>query len=219
MEEKMSGRGLLITFEGIDGCGKSTQMRLAADWLRSRGVACLTTHEPGATPLGREIRRLLLSSGKHVTVEAELLLFLADRAQHVREQLVPALAANRIVLCDRYSDSTHAYQMAARKLGQDERVLTLLDFAECGVHPDLTLWFDVSVDVAFHRMQQRQKGGGERSRFDLEARSFHQRVADGFARLARQSPCRIRRIDAERSIEQVQRQVRMEIETFLEDKL
>ncbi|RMG92781.1 MAG: dTMP kinase [Zetaproteobacteria bacterium] len=212
----MSDRGVLITFEGIDGCGKSTQLRLAKDWLCSNGVSCLATHEPGATPLGREIRQLLLASGRHVTAEAELLLFLADRAQHVREQLAPALVHNRVVLCDRYSDSTHAYQMAARKLGQDERMLALLAFAECGVHPDLTLWFDVSVDVAWHRMQQRQKNGGEHSRFDLEARSFHQRVAEGFAQLARQYPDRIRRIDASQGIEHVHCQVRMEIESFLE---
>lgn len=196
----------LITFEGVDGCGKSTQLKLAASWLQARGEQVVSAFEPGDTALGGEIRRLLLS-GEHLPVaECELLLFLADRAQHVRSKLLPALADGAWVLCDRFSDSTRAYQLAARKLdaaGLD----AMLRFAECEIRPALTLWFDVPVAVAVERMHLRQLAGEKNSRLDDEAISFHQRVAEAFVRQADCEPERISRINAAVTIDEVHQQV------------
>jgi len=198
----------LITFEGVDGCGKSTQLRLAAEFLQARGEQVITTFEPGDTGLGKEIRKLLLA-GEYLPVpEAELLLFLADRAQHVREKIQPALATGAWVLCDRYSDSTLAYQLAARKLGDGAANLhEMLSFAECGVSPALTLWFDVPVEVAIERMKQRAAAGEKSTRLDDEAQSFHQRVAEGFTLQFAEQPARIKRINAALDIAGVSEQV------------
>jgi len=200
--------GKLITFEGGDGSGKSTQLRLAAAWLQARGERVITTFEPGDTALGVKIRQLLLS-GAHIPVpECELLLFLADRAQHVREVVQPALQRGEWVLCDRFSDSTMAYQLAARKLGTSSELLRqMLTFAECGVTPALTLWFDLPVAVADTRMQQRQLAGEKSTRLDDEAASFHQRVVAAFAGQAEANPLRVMRIDAAADVDSVQQQV------------
>jgi len=202
----------LITFEGVDGCGKSTQLKLAADWLKQRGEQVVTTFEPGDTALGKEIRKLLLA-GDYVPVpEAELLLFLADRAQHVREVIRPALDAGGWVLCDRYSDSTLAYQLAARKLDDSAADLhEMLRFSECGVSPGLTLWFDVSVEVAVERMKKRAAAGEKATRLDDEAQSFHQRVAEAFTRQFTYDSERIKRVDAALDIEWVSGQVNQKI--------
>lgn len=203
----------LITFEGVDGCGKSTQLRRAAAWLREQGCDVLTTFEPGDTPLGKEIRRLLLSGDFVPVPEAELLLFLADRAQHVREVIQPALASGAWVLCDRYSDSTLAYQFAARRLGDAEADLEkMLNFAECGVRPALTLWFDVAVDEAMQRMRKRAEAGEKPTRLDDEAAEFHERVATAFAERFIEEKLlaenlRIARIDAALDIDAVGQQV------------
>lgn len=206
----------LITFEGVDGCGKSTQLRLAAEWLRERGWQVVTTHEPGDSPLGRELRRLLLSGEFQPVAEAELLLFLADRAQHVREVILPALAAGHWVLCDRYSDSTLAYQLTARKLGDSGADLAaMLAFAKCGVVPGLTLWFDLSVEEALLRMQRRAAGGEKATRLDNEAAIFHERVALAFAcQYAADGGNRISRIDASSDIEAVAADVRQRLQDY-----
>jgi len=202
----------LITFEGVDGCGKSTQLQRAATWLRGQGHDVVATFEPGDTGLGKEIRSLLLA-GEFVPVpETELLLFLADRAQHVRDVIVPALQSGAWVLCDRYSDSTLAYQLAARKLGQGAANLgQMLRFAECGVSPALTLWFDVPVDEAMRRMKQRAESGEKATRLDDEAISFHERVAAAFGRQYASEPERMIRIDAEQGMDDVERQVTGEL--------
>ncbi|HXH72127.1 MAG TPA: dTMP kinase [Mariprofundaceae bacterium] len=201
-----------ITFEGVDGCGKTTQQRLTADWLRSQGFDVCATREPGDTPLGAKIRELLLS-GEFVPVpESELLLFLADRAQHVREVIAPALASGAWVLCDRFTDSTLAYQLAARKLAKHADGLdALLAFAECGIQPNLTLWFDLPVPMALQRMRQRHAMGEASTRLDEEALSFHEAVAAGFASLQSAEPQRIRRIDAMATVENVQEAVRADL--------
>ncbi len=198
-----------ITFEGVDGCGKSTQLKRAAACLRRLGQDVVTTFEPGDTGLGKEIRMLLLSGDFMPVPESELLLFLADRAQHVREVIQPALQSGAWVLCDRYSDSTLAYQLAARKLGQGAPELTtnlkeMLDFAECGVRPGLTLWFDVPVAEAMRRMQQRAESGEQASRIDDEAASFHERVAAAFGQQHASEGERIVRIDAECGMDDVE---------------
>jgi len=200
--------GKLITFEGGDGSGKSTQLRLAAAWLEAKGESVLATFEPGDTVMGRKIRQLLLSGEDVPVPECELLLFLADRAQHVREKVQPALQRGAWVLCDRFSDSTLAYQLAARRLhASTPGIEQMLRFAECGVSPDLTLWFDVPVSLAAERMQQRQQAGEKSTRLDDEAVSFHQRVAEAFASQAAAQPGRIVRVDASGVIDHVQQQV------------
>jgi len=197
-----------ITFEGVDGCGKSTQLRRAAAWLRDLGHDVVTTFEPGDTPLGREIRTLLLAGEFVPLPETELLLFLADRAQHVREVIRPALASDAWVLCDRYSDSTLAYQLAARKLGEGAANLSqMLRFAECGVSSSLTLWFDVAVDEAMRRMNKRAESGEKATRLDDEAASFHQRVSVAFKQQYHDESQRIVRIDAEQGMDDVEAQV------------
>ncbi len=206
-------RGRFITFEGVDGCGKSTHLHLLADWLGGRLNGALeTTREPGGTPLGAELRRLLLEArGEDAPVpEAELLLFLADRAQHARRLILPALAAGRWVLCDRYSDSTMAYQLAARGL-ESEGAASLepfLRFAECGARPDLTIWLDLPAEEAARRMQARASAGGERTRLDEERAGFHQRVGRAFAAIAAREPERMARVDAAGGIEEVALRVR-----------
>lgn len=199
----------LISFEGVDGCGKSTQLRRAADWLSAQGQDVVTTFEPGDTPLGTEIRRLLLAGEFVPVAEAELLLFLADRAQHVQQVIKPALARGAWVLCDRYSDSTLAYQLAARKLGEGAvNLKEMLAFAECGVIPALTLWFDVPVSEAMKRMQKRVDAGEKSTRLDDEAVSFHQRVAAAFTEQYKNEEKRIVRIDAGLGIDDVEKQVK-----------
>jgi len=198
----------LITFEGVDGCGKSTQLKRAAAYLRGQGSEVITTFEPGDTPLGKEIRALLLAGDFVPVPESELLLFLADRAQHVREVIQPALQSGAWVLCDRYSDSTLAYQLAARKLGANAFDLKkMLSFAECGVTPALTLWFDVAVAEAMRRMKKRVDGGEKATRLDDEAVAFHERVAASFKQQHQSDPERITRIDAAQGRDDVERQV------------
>lgn len=214
--------GLFITFEGIDGCGKTTQRKLAAAWLRGQGHEVLETFEPGDTSLGKEIRGLLLG-GAHVPApETELMLFLADRTQHVRELIQPALRRGAVVLCDRYTDSTRAYQLAGRGLGEGsidpggvnrngfnrDELEAMLAIAELGATPDVTLWFDVPVEAAFERMRARMADGEAASRFDAEKQAFHQRVREGFSAIHAAQPQRVQRLDAGADVQSVQEEVR-----------
>lgn len=199
--------GRLITFEGGDGTGKSTQLRMTESWLVEQGCEVLVTHEPGDTPLGLEIRRLLLEGQYTPVAECELLMFLADRAQHVREVIAPALKAGIYVLCDRYSDSTMAYQLAGRKLANLDGLNAMLQFAELGVTPDLTLWLDLPVSEALQRIRNRTRMGEESTRLDEEKQSFHESVHAAFAELHRTHSDRIARIDAGESIEAVQAKI------------
>jgi len=211
----MANMGRLITFEGGDGCGKSTQLKLTADWLREQGKDVLETRQPGATPLGVEIRALLLS-GEFVPVPAcELLLFLADRAQHVQTVIKPALANGQWVLCDRYSDSTLAYQLAARGLAEGVDLKPMLAFAEAGCIPQQTFWLDVSAEIALKRVRARTDMGAESTRLDEEALSFHERVHVAFVEICQQYPGRMQRIDAGANIEQIQLQIQHHLEALL----
>jgi dTMP kinase len=211
----MANMGRLITFEGGDGCGKSTQLKLTADWLRQQGKDVLETRQPGATPLGVEIRALLLS-GEFVPVpECELLLFLADRAQHVQQVIKPALANGQWVLCDRYSDSTLAYQLAARGLAEGVDLKPMLAFAEAGCIPQQTFWLDVSAEIALKRVRARTDMGAESTRLDEEALSFHERVHVAFVEICQQYPGRMQRIDAGANIEQIQLQIQHHLEALL----
>jgi dTMP kinase len=186
-------RGLLVAFEGGEGVGKSTQITRAAEWLRSLGRPVLATREPGGTPLGEELRRLVLDpDSHHVTPRAEALLYAADRAHHVDTVIRPALEAGTVVLTDRYIDSTLAYQGAGRGLTVNEaRVIT--DWATDGLRPDLTVLLDLDPAVGLQR-------AGARSSLDrLEGASlaFHQAVRAGFLALAQEAPDRYLVIDAQ----------------------
>jgi len=211
----MANMGRLITFEGGDGCGKSTQLKLTADWLRQQGKDVLETRQPGATPLGVEIRALLLS-GEFVPVpECELLLFLADRAQHVQQVIKPALANGQWVLCDRYSDSTLAYQLAARGLAEGVDLKPMLAFAEAGCTPQQTFWLDVSAEIALKRVRARTDMGAESTRLDEEVLSFHERVHAAFIDICKQYPERMVRVDAGIHIEEIQSNIQKHLEGLL----
>jgi len=204
----MDNMGRLISFEGGDGCGKSTQLKLTADWLRGQGKDVLETRQPGATALGIKIRTLLLS-GEFIPVpECELLLFLADRAQHVKEVIQPALNQGQWVLCDRYSDSTLAYQLAARGLAEGIDLKPMLAFAEQGCVSQQTFWLDVSAEIALQRVRARSDMGEESTRLDEEALSFHERVHAAFVTISQQYPDRVVHLDARQCIETIQQQIR-----------
>ena len=204
-----------ITFEGADGCGKSTQLTKTAEFLRDRGCKVVTTREPGDSAIGSEIRRLLLSPDFAPDPTCELLLFLADRAQHVSERILPALQQGNWVLSDRFSDSTSVYQLAARKLGQDRDITPLLTFAEQGVTPALTLWLDLPIETALQRIRNRV-GSEHESRMDNETLRFHRAVHQGFANLHQQHPERIQRIDADDNEEVVQHRIQTLLTPYLE---
>src|SRR6478672_7245932 len=178
--------GAFITFEGIDGCGKSTQLRLLASELRVRGVPVVTTREPGGTTLGQKLRTALLDVQEQVDPLAELLVFAADRAQHVRKHLLPALSQGHVVLSDRYADATVAYQGAGR--GFDEKLVRqLVDLATGGLTPDLTLLFDLSVAESAIRTRRRV-ASKHSDRLDSEDAAFHTRVRNAYLDLAKAEP-------------------------------
>lgn len=187
-------RGDLITFEGIDGCGKTTQMRLLGSYLSERDVAFISTREPGGTELGRALRSALLDGGS-VEPAAELLLYAADRAQHVRRVILPALETGLTVLSDRFDDATTVYQGYARGFDLGF-VRQLNEFATAGLKPDLTLLFDLEVETGLSRMQRREAG----DRLDREPLEFHRRVRQAYLELAAREPQRFRVIPAGGSI-------------------
>jgi dTMP kinase len=199
---------LFVTFEGIEGAGKSTHLRALAARLRSAGHAVVETREPGGTAAGDVLRRLLLGAeALPLTPFAELLLYLADRAQHVAEVIRPALADGRVVLCDRFSDSTLAYQGYARGLDLD--LLRTLDAqARDGLTPALTILLDCPVAEGLARARGR---AGAPDRFEREAVAFHERVRAGFHALARAEPDRVLVLDATEAIGRVEARVVAEV--------
>ena len=197
--------GLFITFEGTEGGGKSTQIICLAERLRAAGHTVRTLREPGGTPIGEEIRHLLKHSAANVamTSEAELLLMNASRAQLVREVIRPALAAGEIVLCDRFYDSTVAYQGYGRGLDL-ARVQAVIDFAVGDTRPNLTLLLSVPLTVSESRRASRLASqGGPRDRFEEADRAFFERVEQGFHAIAKAEPARIKTIDATANIDTV----------------
>ena len=209
-----------VTFEGIDGTGKTTQLKALESHLRSRGRSAVITREPGGTPLGHSIRRLLLDAGKEPIASAtELFLYLADRAQHVHDVIVPALNAGHIVLCDRYTDSTLAYQGYGR--GIDLKLLRQLnEFAHGGVRPDLTFLLDCPVTLGLSRTAQRQRdipaSESREDRFEREKLDFHERVRAGFLAMAQAEPHRFRVVDAGRPSEEVTQEIRQLVDREIE---
>jgi len=208
----------LITFEGIEGSGKSTQMRLVADFLLKKKIPFFVTSEPSGTDIGRKIGGILFDrSHRDMCAETELFLFCAARAQHVREAIVPALEAGKIVLCDRFSDATYAYQGAGRGLS-GEFIKIVNDCSSLRLKPDLTLLFDLPVEMGLQRAIKRNDSLADSSssdRFERENVLFHARVREGYLNIYKSEPGRFRLIDATMDIERVQKEVRSHIMDFL----
>lgn len=199
-------RGTFITFEGLDGCGKSTQLERLAAVLRSRGLHVVTTREPGGTATGERIRQLLLDvHTAGLDSHAELALMFASRSQHLREVILPALAAGQVVLCDRFTDSSEAYQGGGRKLGTAV-VLDLHRTLCSGLQPDLTILMDSdvgsSVERARRRNRDRSPDVADESRFESENRAFFARVHNAYLEIAKREPHRVALVDARGTAEQ-----------------
>lgn len=194
-----------VTFEGIEGSGKTTQIRLLSDYLAAKGISHRLTREPGGTPLADEIRTLLLSRREEfVFPETELLLYEAARAQHVRSVILPALSSGQAVLCDRFHDATVAYQGHSRNM-DGARIEWLNDFASDGVSPDLTFLLDISPEEGFARIRGR---GTRPDRIESESVEFHGKVREGYLRLKERHHGRIVLIDGSLSADEVFRRVR-----------
>ena len=212
-------RGLFITFEGPEGSGKSTQLRMLAERLRAEGHDVLETAEPGGTPIGNQIRRVLLDSkNRELCPTAELLLMFASRAQNVDQYILPALAEGVIVLCDRFTDSTLVYQGIARGLGAE--VVYDVDRIACrGLVPDLTLVIDIETEAGLQRARQRNdKTQDVETRLDEEGLSFHRRVREAYQQLSADEPRRVKLIDGERRPEEIAIDVQAKVEELIRRK-
>ena len=201
-------KGYFITFEGADGCGKTTQSKLVQEYLENSGYEVIWTREPGAKGLGQNIRELLLHYDGEVAPMCEAFLFLADRAQHIEHLIKPAVNAGKIVICDRHTDSTIAYQGYGR--GEDIKQLKYLNSLATGdIKPDLTFVFDVFTEVAQKRV------GDEKDRMESAGMEFHKKVRQGYLEIAKQEPERVKVIDANNNIERVFEDTKKMLEKFL----
>jgi len=204
--------GLFITLEGPEGAGKSTNREYLAERLRERGVDVLLTREPGGTPLAERIRELLLDpSDEPMAADAELLLVFAARAQHLQQVIRPALAKGSVVLCDRFTDATYAYQGGGRGLSI-ERIAQLEQFVQGELRPDLTLIFDLPIEIGLARAAAR----GRLDRFEQEGRGFFEAVRQAYLQRAEQAPQRYRVLDAGQTLAQVQADIDALLPSLLE---
>lgn len=204
-------KGLFITFEGADGSGKTTQLNKVKSFLEEKGYEVVVTREPGALELGQKIRNILLHHDGFVADRCEIFLFLADRAQHVEAFIKPAVETGKIVLCDRHTDSTIAYQGYGR--GQDIALLKDLNtIAINGLVPDLTLLYDVSTETS------QQRVGSEKDRMESAGIEFHKKVRNGYLQLQKENPNRIKLINANNSIEKVFEDTKDIIMNLLQEK-
>jgi dTMP kinase len=207
-----SQRGRFITFEGLDGCGKSTQLAKLAAVLRAQGLTVVVTREPGGTPTGEKIRHLLLDTNtSSLAPFAELALMFAARAQHIEEIIQPALSEGQLVLCDRFTDSTEAYQGGGRKLGS-EAVLTLHRILCASLQPELTILMDSDLAMSVDRARRRNKSRsvqakGDENRFEQESRAFFGRVRSAYLAIAAREPQRMVVVDARGTREETHRQI------------
>ena len=208
----------LITFEGIEGSGKSTQIKLVAEYFVEKNIPIIVTQEPSGTDIGRKIGSILFNSEHYyMCAETEMFLFCAARAQHVREKIMPALEQNKVVLCDRFSDATYAYQGAGR--GLDHEFIKLInDYSALHLKPGLTLLFDLPVEIGLQRATDRNNRLKEPSsidRFERENIDFHRRIREGYLNILRNDPQRFRLIDANQDINAIQEEVRRHISDFI----
>lgn len=206
-------RGLFLTFEGLDGCGKTTQMRLLSAHLREAGKQVVETVEPGGTAIGSQIRRILLDpANAALDARAEMLLYFAARAQNVSEILLPALERGEIVISDRWTDSTWAYQGFGRNLGTS--IVQDLDAIACrGRKPDLTFWIDIDLDTSLSRARSRNRDqAATDTRMDDQSRAFFEHVLEGYRKLVENEPERVIRIDGRGEPDAVAERVRRAFE-------
>ena len=205
-----------ITFEGIEGSGKTTQIQMLSNYLEEQGIDHLLTREPGGTPIGDRIRRLVLSpDSDEMSPTCEMLLYGAARAQHIAEVIVPALAEGRTVLCDRFTDATFAYQGYGRDLPLD-LIRRLHAIEPLALKPDLTLLFDIDASIAVERARVREGGTvAAQNRFEMEDLEFHERVRAGYLDLVREEPARVIVVDAAGEIPEVQQRVIKAVTLFL----
>lgn len=195
-------RGLFITFEGIDGAGKSTHVAWSADFLRGRGIALTSTREPGGTVLGEKLRELLLTMEGHIHAETEALMMFSARRQHLEEIIRPALMRGDCVLCDRFTDASFAYQGGGRGV-EKKKLATLEAWVHPDLQPDLTVLFDVSAQVGQGRVARIKS----RDRFERENTEFFVRVRDAYLQRMKESPHRFVRIDGTRPIPEIQEEL------------
>lgn len=210
----------LITFEGIEGSGKSTQIKLVAEYLMKRNVPVVVTQEPSGTDIGRKIGNILFNrEHSHLCAETELFLFCAARSQHVREVIMPALKQDKIVLCDRFSDATYAYQGFGR--GLDHKFIRLInDYSAMLLKPEMTLLFDLPVEIGLKRATARNdklKEPAATDRFERENLEFHRRIREGYLDISRKETLRFRLIDASRDVDVIQEEVRRCIDDFFDE--
>lgn len=209
-------RGFFITLEGPDGCGKTTQTNLLARALQAQGLNPVVTREPGGTKFAEELRGVLLNPDYHVSPMTELMLFETIRAHHTDDLIGPALKAGKLVICDRYADSTVAYQGYGRMM--DLKVIEQLNrLATGGLKPDLTLALDIPAAEGLRRVRE-GKGRGATDRMEREAASFHERVRKGFRAIARREPRRVKMVDASGSVDEVHERILKRIEQGLKRK-
>ncbi len=206
-------RGFFITFEGIEGSGKSTQAQLLTDYLKKRGLAVVFSREPGGTEIGERIREVILDPGlKGMDERTELFLYLASRNQHTKEKILPALREGKVVVLERYSDSSIAYQGYGRELGE-KFVSRLNKLATGGLKPDLTIFIDVPVALG-----QKRKEGEELDRIEQEGLKFYERVREGYLRIAHRAKGRVRTVLGTRPVAEVFEEVRSIVDVFLARK-
>lgn len=193
-------KGLFITFEGVDGCGKTTQIKLLKEYFEKQGKTVLLTREPGAKGLGVKLREILLNYDGEVSPNCESFLFLADRAQHINTIIKPAVERGEIVLCDRHTDSTVAYQGYGRGVDLD-RINMLNDIATSGMKPDLTFIFDIDIETSMSRV------GKEKDRMESAGVEFFKRVREGYLNIAKQEPNRVKLLNGSDKIEDIHAQI------------
>ena len=208
---------MFITFEGIEGCGKTTQVNLLVNYLEANNISCLKTLEPGGTDIGQDIRKILLNSkNTHLAPLTELILYAADRAQHVSEIIRPVLDQGTWVICDRFFDATIAYQGFGR--GMDMELIESLNRqAAAGVSPDLTILMDCPEEVGLKRALERNRSQNmeDQGRFEKEKMEFHRRVRDGYLNLAEKNRDRFRIIDASRSVDEVRQDIKCLLDSYI----
>jgi dTMP kinase len=215
--------GQFITFEGIEGCGKTTQIKRAGEYLKQRRIPFIITEEPGGTPIGRKIREILLNKDSlgEINSETELLLFSAARSQHVRDVIIPALKECRLVLCDRFYDATLAYQGYGRGLDIDF-IRAMNVFSTANVKPALTFLLDLPVEIGLKRAMNRIsriKDGRAEDRFEREDMEFHKRVRTAYLALAEQDKNRFMVINSAQDIETVHQEICSHLSLFMNKKL
>lgn len=209
-------QGLFITFEGIEGCGKTSQTKLLNDYLTASGHDVIMTREPGGTPISEAIRELLLSNDSvNMHPHTELLLYLASRAQHVSEVMKPALEKGSVVICDRFADSTFVYQCFVRGINK-EIVETMNNFAVGDIHPDVTFVLDVEPEEGLKRaMLRNQKHSRGQDRIESESIDFHNRVREGYLKLAREYPERVYLIKTDKDKNEVHEEIKKVVDKLL----